>query len=124
MGEYITIYQYQRQQQRKHLEEKERQLQIVSRDREDLKAKLSQLQHLVTSFVQDGPKVDNHSVPQQLQQQRRRQELQQNVERVGPQLNGAASSDNGQLLFLLLLLDKQKSIPWLNECIISRSFKS
>ena len=110
MGEYITIYQYQRQQQRKHLEEKERQLQIVSRDREDLKAKLSQLQHLVTSFVQDGPKVDNHSVPQQ------------NVERVGPQLNGAASSDNGQLLFLLL--DKQKSIPWLNECIISRSFKS
>ncbi len=54
MGEYITIYQYQRQQQRRRLEENERQLQIVSRDREDLKSKLSQLQSLVTSFVQDG----------------------------------------------------------------------
>jgi golgin subfamily A member 2 len=58
VGEYITIYQYQRQQQRKRLEEKERQLQIVSRDREDLKTKLSQLQHLVTSFVHDVPNVD------------------------------------------------------------------
>ena len=54
VGEYITIYQYQRQQQRRRLEENERQLQIVSRDREDLKSKLSQLQSLVTSFVQDG----------------------------------------------------------------------
>lgn len=55
VGEYITIYQYQRQQQRKRLEENERQLQIVSRDKEDLKSKLSQLQNLVTSFVQDAP---------------------------------------------------------------------
>ena len=55
VGEYITIYQYQRQQQRRRLEENERQLQIVSRDKEDLKTKLSQLQSLVTSFVQDTP---------------------------------------------------------------------
>jgi hypothetical protein len=33
VGEYITIYQYQRAQQRRRLEENERQLQIVSRDR-------------------------------------------------------------------------------------------
>jgi hypothetical protein len=61
VGEYITIYQYQRQQQRRRLEENERQLQIVSRDKEDLKTKLSQLQLLVTSFVQDAPSTTTAS---------------------------------------------------------------
>ncbi len=51
VGEYITIYQYQRSQQRLRLEEKEKQLQAVSRDREDLKVKLAQLQSLVTAYV-------------------------------------------------------------------------
>jgi len=60
VGEYITIYQYQRQQQRKRLEENERQLLSVSNDREDLKQKLNQLQNLVTSFV----KVTNCRVHQ------------------------------------------------------------
>ena len=51
VGEYITIYQYQRSQQRLRLDEKEKQLQAVSRDREELKAKLAELQSLVTSFI-------------------------------------------------------------------------
>lgn len=58
VGEYITIYQYQRSQQKARLEEKEKQLQTVSRDREELKAKLAQLQSLVTSFVGDKTEPD------------------------------------------------------------------
>ena len=51
LGEYITIYQYQRQQIKKRMEEKESQLQTVSREREELKGKLQKLQTLVTSFM-------------------------------------------------------------------------
>jgi TolA-binding protein len=53
VGEYITIYQYQRSQQKARLEEKEKQLQNVSQDREELKSKLAQLQALVTQFVSE-----------------------------------------------------------------------
>ena len=45
-GEYITIYQYQRQQQKLNLAEKEQQLQALSRDRAELKTKLNELQAL------------------------------------------------------------------------------
>jgi len=58
VGEYITIYQYQRAQQKARLDEKERQLQSLSRDREELKSKVDQLQTLVKNFVT----VDNGSV--------------------------------------------------------------
>ena len=84
VGEYITIYQYQRAQQRRRLEENERQLQIVSRDREDLKAKLSQLQSLVTSFVQETPKGGGQ-------------------QKVKKDLNGP-SLQNGSLLSLIFLI--------------------
>ena len=50
-GEYITIYQYQRQQIRKRMEEKESQLTAVSLEREELKLKLAQLQSLVTTYM-------------------------------------------------------------------------
>ena len=45
------MYQYQRQQIKKRMEEKELQLQTVSKEREDLKSKLSELQGLVTHFM-------------------------------------------------------------------------
>ena len=51
VGEYITLYQYQRAQQRARLDEKERQLQTISRDREELKSKLTQLQSLITGWM-------------------------------------------------------------------------
>lgn len=50
-GEYITIYQYQRKQQKLNLAEKERQLQTLSRDRTELKAKLNELQSLLKTFL-------------------------------------------------------------------------
>ena len=45
------MYQYQRQQIKKRMDEKETQLQTVSKEREDLKAKLAELQTLVTHFM-------------------------------------------------------------------------
>lgn len=51
IGEYITIYQHQRQQQRLSLAEKEAQLHALSRDREELKNKLNELQFLVKHFL-------------------------------------------------------------------------
>ena len=65
LGEYITIYQFQRKQQKLRLEEKERQLQSISRDREELKSKLSQLQSLVKGWVHSkdsNPVVEHHQV--------------------------------------------------------------
>ena len=50
-GEYITIYQYQRQQQRKALQEKEAELDALNRDREDLRGKLFRLEEMVRNFV-------------------------------------------------------------------------
>ena len=50
-GEYITIYQYQRQQQKLNLAEKEQQLQALSRDRAELKTKLNELQALLKNFL-------------------------------------------------------------------------
>ncbi|XP_040583435.1 uncharacterized protein [Lepeophtheirus salmonis] len=57
VGEYITLYQYQRSMQKKNLEDKEKQLQKVCRDREELMSKLEKLQKLLTHFVED--KDDN-----------------------------------------------------------------
>ena len=93
VGEYITIYQYQRQQQRKRLEENERQLQIVSRDREDLKTKLSQLQQLVTSFVHEAP-PPRAGKPDQLPQ-RPQPEVISPEHHDYPVANGPTSNHNG-----------------------------
>lgn len=60
------MYQYQRQQIKKRMEEKEQQLVTVSKEREDLKAKLSQLQTLVTHFMAEKGLASNAS-PQQTQ---------------------------------------------------------
>ena len=60
IGEYITIYQHQRRQQKLNLAEKETQLQSLSRDREELKSKLSQLQLLVKHFIKAESKVNEH----------------------------------------------------------------
>ena len=60
IGEYITIYQHQRRQQKLNLAEKEAQLQSLSRDREELKSKLSQLQLLVKHFIKAESKVNEH----------------------------------------------------------------
>ena len=51
VGEYITIYQYQRAQQKAQLHEKEQQLHSVAQDREELKQKLAQLQGLLTRYL-------------------------------------------------------------------------
>merc|ERR1719510_1891748 len=61
VGEYITIYQYQRQQIRKRMEEKENQLTAVSLEREELKSKLSRLQSLVTTYMKRGAWNDAES---------------------------------------------------------------
>ena len=55
VGEYITIYQYQRAQQKAQLQEKEQQLHSVARDREELKSKLAQLQALLATFLKTEP---------------------------------------------------------------------
>ncbi len=54
VGEYITIYQYQRAQQKAQLQEKEKQLHSVARDREELKVKLAQLQGLLTQYLDNS----------------------------------------------------------------------
>ena len=64
VGEYITIYQYQRAQQKAQLNEKEQQLHSVAKDREDLKEKLAQLQGLLKNYLgqnelSDDPEEDN-----------------------------------------------------------------
>jgi len=59
VGEYITIYHYQRAQQKAQLQEKEKQLHSIARDREELKQKLAQLQGLLTNYL-GGEPINNH----------------------------------------------------------------
>jgi hypothetical protein len=58
VGEYITIYHYQRAQQKAQLQEKEKQLHSIARDREELKQKLAQLQGLLTNYLGGEPALD------------------------------------------------------------------
>lgn len=76
VGEYITIYQYQRAQQKAQLQEKESQLHSIAKDREDLRAKVAELQSLLTTFMsqnsdnseaknggqENGSDTDDHEV--------------------------------------------------------------
>ena len=58
MGDYVVMYQHARQQQKLRLQEKEEQLAQVARDKDELRAKLSSLQEMVTRLVardQGGP---------------------------------------------------------------------
>ena len=59
VGEYITIYHYQRAQQKAQLLEKEKQLHSIARDREELKQKLDQLQGLLTNYIGHHPENDH-----------------------------------------------------------------
>ena len=59
VGEYITIYHYQRAQQKAQLQEKEKQLHSIARDREELKQKLAQLQGLLTNYLGGEPAMNN-----------------------------------------------------------------
>ena len=59
VGEYITIYHYQRAQQKAQLQEKEKQLHSIARDREELKQKLAQLQGLLTNYLGGEPAINN-----------------------------------------------------------------
>ena len=47
VGDYITIYQHQRKQQRMRMEEKDLQLRQLGKDREELTIKLDQLQTII-----------------------------------------------------------------------------
>merc|ERR1712029_1313675 len=51
VGEYITIYQYQRQQQKLRHQEKEAELEALNRDRADLRGQLARLEGMVRNFV-------------------------------------------------------------------------
>ena len=51
VGDYITIYQHQRKQQRMRMEEKDLQLRQLGKDREELTSKLDQLQTLIKEVV-------------------------------------------------------------------------
>ena len=58
VGDYVVMYQHARQQQKLRLQEKEEQLAQVARDKDELRAKLSSLQEMVTRLIardQDGP---------------------------------------------------------------------
>ena len=58
MGDYVVMYQHARQQQKLRLQEKEEQLAQVARDKDELRAKLSSLQEMVTRLIardQDSP---------------------------------------------------------------------
>ena len=61
LGEYITLYQYQRKQIKKRMEEKEAQLQIVSVEREELKEKVGQLQTLITRYMSNNSAIQDLS---------------------------------------------------------------
>ena len=51
VGDYITIYQHQRKQQRMRMEEKDLQLRQLGKDREELTSKPDQLQTLIKEVV-------------------------------------------------------------------------
>ena len=51
MGDYVVMYQHQRQQQKLRLQEKEEQLAQVARDKDELRVKLSSLQEMVTRLI-------------------------------------------------------------------------
>ena len=58
VGDYVVMYQHARQQQKLRLQEKEEQLAQVARDKDELRAKLSSLQEMVTRLIardQGGP---------------------------------------------------------------------
>ena len=51
MGDYVVMYQHQRQQQKIRLAEKEEQLVQLAKDRSDLRTKLTSLQQMITQMM-------------------------------------------------------------------------
>jgi len=51
VGDYVVMYQHQRQQQKLRLQEKEEQLAQVARDKDELRVKLSSLQEMITRLI-------------------------------------------------------------------------
>ena len=51
IGDYVVMYQHQRQQQKIRMQEKEDQLLQLSKDRQELRTKLSSLQDMVTKLM-------------------------------------------------------------------------
>ena len=96
VGEYITIYQHQRAKQKEQLQEKERQLQAVARDREELKGKLCQLQGLLTEYMANGNgSNDNAGVCEVAQ------EAVPNDEELKTEISSDNTSPAGQIMNLL-----------------------
>ena len=99
VGEYITIYQHQRAKQKEQLQEKERQLQAVARDREELKGKLCQLQGLLTEYMANGNGSNDNAGVCEVAQEAVPTDDDQKTE------EGLTSSDNispaGQIMNLL-----------------------
>ena len=54
VGDYVVMYQHQRQQHKLRLQEKEEQLAQVARDKDELRTKLSSLQEMVTRLMTGG----------------------------------------------------------------------
>lgn len=52
-GEYVSLYQTQRRLLRQRAEEKDKQLACLSKDREELKIKLNQLNKLIVKLIDD-----------------------------------------------------------------------
>ena len=91
IGEYITIYQHQRKQQRLNLAEKEAQLQALSRDREELKSKLNELQQLVKHFLKHDKRL-----PQAIRSQNGNN-LLTNGHAVGSSLSSSVTSGSSDI---------------------------
>lgn len=91
------MYQYQRQQIKRRMEEKESQLQAVCREREELKSKLSQLQTLVQGFVGKKAAVTTAaalSLPP--------------IESIGKDPSSAASSTSGASSSFVVVPEEEK----------------
>lgn len=58
IGEYVTLYQNQRSLLKEKADEKERQMAVIAKEREELKAKLNEINTLLTKFPHN-PEVEN-----------------------------------------------------------------
>ena len=96
VGEYITIYQHQRAKQKEQLQEKERQLQAVARDREELKGKLCQLQGLLTEYMANGNGSNDNAEVCEVAQ-----EAVPNDEELKTEISSDNTSPAGQIMNLL-----------------------
>merc|ERR1711862_1027659 len=62
VGDYVVMYQHQRQQQKLRMQEKEDQLLQLSKDRQELRTKLSSLQDMVTKLMSKEDEAETSHV--------------------------------------------------------------